>query len=961
MASKKLQEMPEEELQFEDIEDIAEQSGSMSTDAEADVEAAMNALEEDTELTDNDELGYSEGEPSTVEQMAEDGQSTMEIDGETVEVSKGAAKRFAMFDENGDGLFSTDEVDAIKDQIKKNNQTVGLKDNSDGPIRIERDDGSGERLDCWTDDELKAIKKEGRDPEIKLGEDGEDGTITRVNSKTNHYSGPLGEFDYNTNYYAIAYKTVYDEIGGESVSTEIPILRFVGDKHDAMWSGYLNNNKDSNHGHGFDIPDGVKSLDYTFENIEDFKYGLAVPDSVESMHCTYKGCTALTDFVMWQTQGEGWFKGKGGVNKLPDSVKDVSYCFEDCTNLKEGFTDIGSESQLENMDGYAKNCKNLETILDVSTAKFLPVSAQTDAYDGINVKMLKSIGAGENKIEINQDEDGVEVDEQTTGEGEDAQVNKVIKVNDKYAGISMYANEGSVYQPGKNETDPYSVDEKEHLNYVKAIQDYRANDRMYLADPTSVANATNNMATTATYIDENGQTIHTEDASDKNAEGSSTSSSSSGLLGGLLGGDTGQLVQRLGFGFLEYSVLKKFVKNPLVALGITAGGQLLGVLPGTVSGLGKTISSIGSMFGEDSTIGGMLTKVGDKLSGFGSDGTDGNNTITKEEASEMNIITDAQQASEAQNNTMKDSAMSKLNDNMTKRGTYSAEYGSFQEAAEVQEGYGVFNNVKMASEDSMSALSVAILEKKQADGGELSDESKAEIAKTSKQILTSWSKYGEAAEDSLRETYGGNPEEQAKGEAGLGKMMRAAVQPDLEIIKDLDEKYGFFSESDKQELDNLSFAGLEGVTYSTYESGMNLAPDDVYCDKYDKNGNLKSGYFEDYVPDTYNIDEFESKAAQKHDLNTRTENYVSGFGDGTAIAEKESGGKTEVSDELDIDLDSDDDDELAAASVAAVEAEDKAKEVEETTVKTNKPQTQQTTVITPVTGVQDEDEDEFEM
>lgn len=817
-------------------------------------------------------LGMEEDEISKAEEMAKEGKSTAEVDGESVSMSQGAARRFAMFDADGNGLFSKEEVEAIKDQIKKNNQTIGIKDNSNGEISLytpeTADTEEKVRLDAFDENARKAAKKGEEYDSIQLGKDGVDGVITVSSSDNgkNHYEGVLGSFDYDPDQWAIGYKTVYDSIGGESVDTQIPILRYIGSESD---------------GTNIQIPEGVKSLDYTFEGNENLKWMPDIPDGVESMHGTFKDCESLTNErtdAWWNPtkwfggNATGW-KDRDGNTVLPDTVKDLSYCFENCQKLQVGFEVTNAGTQLQNMDGYARGCKDLTTILDVSEAKLLPVSAQTDAYDGINTKMIKSIGT----VAVEQ-----------TEQEEMTQENGVLKFGENYCGISMYANEDGPYATGKTETNPYTADEREQLKYVKALQDYRANDRMYLADPSAVANATSNLATTATYTDENGQVVHTTDPTQAD-QAQTGGDGKGGLLGGILGGDTGTLVQRLGFGFLEYGLIKKVVKNPLVALGVTAGGQALGILPGTIGGLGDTLKTVGGMFGGG--IGSMLKTLGEKLSGVGGGLEAGEPAMTKEEAANMNMIKDASQAAEAQNSTMAQQSLAKLNDNMAKRGAYSAEYGSFQEAAEVQEGYGVFNNVRMASEDSMEAFSVALLEKQQADGGTLSAESKAELATAAKQILQGWSTYGENASDALRATYGGNPEEQAKGEAGLGKMMRAAVQPNLEILKGLNEQYQFLSEEDIAQLDTLQFKGLDGVTFSNYQAGFNYAPvDDPYVPKFDENGKAVEGVYEDYTPETYDLDSFMDKAVANHDRAYRTENYVSSFGDAAQVAQNEAAG-----------------------------------------------------------------------
>lgn len=840
---------------------IVQEGTSTEDDVSMDLQAVMDVLDQDE-----------------AESSSENG---------SMALSEGAARRFVLFDANGDGLFSQEEQQAIRDQIAKNNQTIGLKDACSGAIRLT--DETGARLDSLSNtDSVEAAGgtvtsgsldgPDWMDPLLSITDGGI--RCNAVPTQLLHYEGELGSFDYDPSQWAVGYKTVYDSIGGESVTAEIPVLRYIGSETD---------------GDRIAIPEGVLSLDYTFEGT-DVTSVPEIPDGVESMHATFRNCTSLTGLSNSESEsqrnvleaignaltggaGDGvgfTWTGEKGAAQLPSSVKDLSYCFENCDKLTEAWKTVASDTQLQNMDGYARGCQNLTTILDVSEAKLLPVEAQTDAYDGINTKMIRSFGT----TAVNQD-DGNRVTQNAS--------NGVLMINGESCGISLYANEDSIYATGKTETNPYTVDEKEKLEEVKALQAYRANDRMYLADPSAVANVSGGLATTGTYLDENGQVVHTTDPT----KGDMVSSSDGGLLGGLFGGsalggvlsgDTGELVQRLGFGFLEYKVLNAVVKNPLISLGLTAGGQILGVLPGTLSSFGSALTSIGGLFGPDSSIGGMFTTIGEKLSGFSLNGSSG---ISKEEASYANMLTDAGQAQDAQTSVMSEASLSKLTDNMAKRGAYTAEYGSFQQAAEVQEGYGVFHDVQMASEDAMSAFAVALAEKQQADGGTLSDTSKQELTEAAVQILTSWSAYGENAKDALRSAYGGNPDEYAKGEAGLGKMMRAAVPANLEIIRGLNERYPFLSQNDLDQLNSLSFYGLDGVTFQNYQPGVSYAPEeDPYVPLYDENGQPADGVFDPYTPEEYDIDEFLDKALSEHDREYRTENYISAFGDGSKAVDE---------------------------------------------------------------------------
>ena len=318
-------------------------------------------------------------------------------------LSEGAAQSFVLFDSNGDGVFSQEELQAIQDQIAENNRTIGLKDACSGEIRIIDENGS--RLDSVSGTD--AVETAGGT--VTLGPlAGPDVTDTlfritgdgvrcnAVPTQLLHYEGELGSFDYDPSQWAVGYKTVYDSIGGESVTSEIPVLRYIGSETD---------------GDRIAIPEGVLSLDYTFEGT-DVTSVPEIPDGVESLHAAFRNCTSLTGLSNSESgsqrnvleavgnaltggagDGVGFtWTGEKGAAQLPSSVKDLSYCFENCDKLTEAWKTVASDTQLQNMDGYARGCQNLTTILDVSEAKLLPVEAQTDAYDGINTKMIRSFG-----------------------------------------------------------------------------------------------------------------------------------------------------------------------------------------------------------------------------------------------------------------------------------------------------------------------------------------------------------------------------------------------------------------------------------------------------------------------------------------------------------------------------------------------------------------------------------------
>lgn len=148
----------------------------------------------------------------------------------------------------------------------------------------------------------------------------ENGAVSIVDENTNHYIGELGSFDYNTDEWEVAERTAVDsETGNESKST---VLRYVGDETD---------------GKNIKIPEGVKNLDYAFENNKNLISAPEIPDSVESAFGAFKGCENVNDDL------------PGLINMARDLHENKNKTEE--TELRQHIT----ESNREFMSGEAKS------------------------------------------------------------------------------------------------------------------------------------------------------------------------------------------------------------------------------------------------------------------------------------------------------------------------------------------------------------------------------------------------------------------------------------------------------------------------------------------------------------------------------------------------------------------------------------------------------------------------------
>ena len=147
-----------------------------------------------------------------------------------------------------------------------------------------------------------------------------DGSISLL--KNGNYqckSKYLGTFEYDPEMWQISYKELNEKDGSKS---QLPILEYIG-KEDGS-SGYLSFIADQD----FDVPKGVKSLDYTFTGNKNLK---VLPDwdssldTLETMHYAFAGCKNVDCGDLWD-MGFHW----------PHKIKDLSYTFENCSSMQTG-------------------------------------------------------------------------------------------------------------------------------------------------------------------------------------------------------------------------------------------------------------------------------------------------------------------------------------------------------------------------------------------------------------------------------------------------------------------------------------------------------------------------------------------------------------------------------------------------------------------------------------------------
>lgn len=265
------------------------------------------------------------------------------------------------------------------------------------------------------------------------------------------------------------------------------------------------------------------------------------------------------------------------------------------------------------------------------------------------------------------------------------------------------------------------------------------------------------------------------------------------------------LVDRGIISFGEYAIVKKLTGNKLIAAAVTIGGQVLGVLPKSVSPI---LEGVASIVGKDSDAGKTLTSMSDKLTG---------KSLEQTEEAEEDVKTSGQILAEGM-----ETSFSQASTNAD----WDIRVAMDQNARDVVE-QDMFLSVKetdLAQVEAMAQTSGEALQGKAAsmvpEGGKLSEANKDVLADQYENLLEGVEAYSKAAEEQIKVRYAGNEASLSAAQANLERTMQATAGPLMTSLQAMDEQYGLLDEAAKERLDRLEIAGVE--SYSEYE------PEDSY-------------------------------------------------------------------------------------------------------------------------------------
>ena len=204
-------------------------------------------------------------------------------------------------------------------------------------VKTVTEEQGGDRIDKLDDGESKEIS---------------DGTLTKNEDGTVHCkSDYLGEFDYNPDLFAYGYKEIKEDDG---TTSQLPVLKYVGKSgtdgagsnglwglHDLLGDKTLGGMNFTCHS-TFELPEGLKSGDYTFEGNEDLIFQPRLPDSLESGHYMFANCKKLEYGSYEAKDGEFFLTNSGGEIYFPKGFEDGSNMYKGSKEFKGDFGDAPS-------------------------------------------------------------------------------------------------------------------------------------------------------------------------------------------------------------------------------------------------------------------------------------------------------------------------------------------------------------------------------------------------------------------------------------------------------------------------------------------------------------------------------------------------------------------------------------------------------------------------------------------
>lgn len=720
--------------------------------------------------------------------------------------------------------MTDEELKTAQAALKKRETTIGTKTKQSSKADIiSIKDKDGKRLDDVSNGKTKEVADLG-------------GKITGKGGGKVKYEGDLGTFEYDSSEWALGTKTVTDAASG--VSTKIPILRYI-DKDNSWTPG------DQVYGGNITIPEGLKSLDYSFDGNKDLETVPKIPDSVETAHAAFKGCTKIERAAKNAKTGEhssvgevaagvgtsiggaavagamacsvvpgagtlvgavagtavgigsaaasvggavfaskkAKDDGKGGTWEMPAGLKDATEMFSGCTNLTEAYGKAGENLQVTRGMYY-----NTEKLGTDETANKFGSEAVTDLTES-NVSKTAAQGM-------------------YTGSNNDI-------LPDLEGNYSKYYDEDTDML---NRNDVSAETKKEVSEANQSLKEFDAVNGVESNDMTA---QTDGLASSGTVKTKHG-TKKTTDIKEQNEKSNESD-------------DMGNLLDRGAVSLGEFWLLKKVTGNTLIAGVATFGLQAIGILPKSMK---PVLDAVTGFVGKDSTVGKALTNISDKL---GNDEASSKNKTKSEKH-----LSEADQKQDAKEKDKSDKTRSTVDERVKSDMSSVKTAASSDKALNIDKSMSA-NGKKIVNDgvlltaankgatdteitdiQTMMNTSAAALEEKaqkMADSSDkLSSKDKKALSEQCMAVMKGLDAYDNSAVSEIEKKYGVNTENSKKATDGLGKVMSSATLPFIDAIKDMDSKYDFLSDKDKKSLSKMEITGV--TNYDEYQVGDMAAEND---------------------------------------------------------------------------------------------------------------------------------------
>lgn len=365
--------------------------------------------------------------------------------------------------------------------------TTGMKTMLRTDIRNTNADGKG------LDDLDWPAKKEDYPPksiELKDINGKVTGTISAGTGKghdTNknwaHYSGELGEFDYDTRYFEICQRDVDMNDPSKGYITFLHATEKSGGYDDATkYITYQDGEK------------GLQIADYLFADSDNVTKAGTLPDSIISAHGMYANCKKLENITADQDSKDSFlFINAGEVyNKFPPNLEDASGMFYKCQNIAwDGFNEKMPESLVDARSMF-NGCAKLENCPDFSNCEYLSPNLMAGIYNDTQL------------VTVEKEEDPEKPGEmQNVVKLKDSAENSMPKywqdAKHKNALMESKGFEGVNFEHIQGDREKYS-----EALVLSATSDYA--QAVYAEVQNSVSAGTHGLADAGVYTDEKGNT-----------------------------------------------------------------------------------------------------------------------------------------------------------------------------------------------------------------------------------------------------------------------------------------------------------------------------------------------------------------------------------------------------------------------------------------------------------------------